>query len=304
MRLDTQFQQPTWATANIVTTISPNPYIFLFRGQFYTDSSMVQTSRGDDLVWARARSETLSSVAAICSVTVVELEFAYQNYNKSYSIKSIGPSSNNATIRAVTVVLDASQPPWQNTIPSLQAAALRSTSTSDTSFLKEIARSYIEGYLPFAHSAFTPVPATTVDINSIVEGSLVPTPWLLTYLALLLLFGLLAVLQGVLALGASSEAVWRPNIAPKKNQSGTSRGSRVNIVQLAADRLTSPIGLIYELFERSNNDERDVARSLQDSNITMFKESGGMNGRGREIRIGTGLKVDSVERFGFVVAHT
>ncbi|PVF90936.1 hypothetical protein CPB86DRAFT_878774 [Serendipita vermifera] len=296
-----------WLPPIMVEEISPNPYIFLFQGQFYTEPSMLQTGRGDDLVWARSQSSLMSSVAAICSATVVDLEILYQSINNSYSIKSVVPSNNNATVRAVTAVLDASQGPFQQSSQpalSLQTAALVSTSTSDPKFLRELTRTYIKSYFPFAHSAFIPIPVTTIDVTPIVEGTAIPTPWFLIYLGLLLLFGLLALSQGILAWKASREAVWRPNISPKKSSLWGSKGkkeTRVNVVQLAADRLTSSVGLVHELFERSNRDERDVARSLQDSNIAMFKEGGGMDGKEQEVRIGIGLKADRVERFGFVV---
>ncbi|PVF91842.1 hypothetical protein CPB86DRAFT_802522 [Serendipita vermifera] len=295
---------PVWGSANIIEVPSPNPYVFLFRGQYYTDPSMLETGQRDDLVWARTSENLMSSVTAVCSVTVVDLEYEYHGLNNSYSLKSIAPSENKSMVRAVTVVLDAEQPPFQRSTSSLQSLAAASTSSSDINFLRGLGRTYAESYLPFAHSAFTPIPVTAIEVNLFVEGSLVPTLWLLAYFALLLLFGLLASLQGILALTASGKAVWRPNIVQKGNPSGDSRGkkgSQVNIVQLVADRLTSSIGLLYELFERSDNDEGDVSRSLQGSNIAMFKEGGGANERDQEVRIGAGLKVDRVERFGFIV---
>ncbi|KAG8754241.1 hypothetical protein FRC14_005253 [Serendipita sp. 396] len=253
-----------------------NPYVFSFNGGMYTESTMQTAGMEPNGVWGHGAESPLSSVVLICKATIVDIEFRYTAVDDSYSIISSTPSTNNATIRSVTAILDVPQSPFEDFFSDLQPIALSSSTGED--FIRSFEMQYVKMYLPFAQAAFEPIPASHVEVVEVVQGSSIPTPWLLAYLALVVLFGLFAFLQGLLALGVDKTAVWRPNmnagVTGKRGLFGkaSSEGTWVNVVQLASERLTAPTALVFEAFERVEGDAHSQTRSLQQGGLEMFKE--------------------------------
>ncbi|KAG8818971.1 hypothetical protein FRC18_012251 [Serendipita sp. 400] len=249
-----------------------NPYVFMFVGSLYTRSNIADP----DGVWNHDPRFRTSNIILMCKATVVDVNFRYEAITNSYSILSSTPSTNNATIRAVTAVLQVIQSPLDDLVSALQPIVL-SVSTTDE-FVRAFEVQYAKTYLPFAQSAFEPIPATRADVSDIVQGSSIPTPWLLVYIALVMLFGLFALLQGLLALRVDKTSVWRPDIAKSVDQrrdgfeTPSSSGAWVNVTQLATERLVGPTALVSEAFERPDGDADNQIYSLQLDELDMFRE--------------------------------
>ncbi|KAG8811710.1 hypothetical protein FRC17_002351 [Serendipita sp. 399] len=254
-----------------------NPLLFLFSTSMYVGDNLQTSSTADpNGLWHyNSTNSPLSSAVLMCNAIVMDVAFRYAVAENSYSIVSSTPSTNNATIRAVTAILNVLQSPVEDFISVLQPIAL-SVNTADD-FLRAFEKNFAKVYLPFAYSAFEPIPANRVVVSETVQGSSIPTLWLLAYLALLIVLGLFALLHGLSALKVDKTSVWRPEVNGGATtwfgKRSLEQGEWVSIAQLAAERLSAPAALVFEAFERSNGDPDCKTRSLQLGGVEMFKES-------------------------------
>lgn len=305
-----------WNTnQGIYNGTSFNNYTFKYAAGFYTNADTNQVGIESNNVWGHGNQSPYGAILLICSVTVVDLKVKYvdpslsstiPNFNNvssneghGFTILSYTPTTSNETTLAVTAVLDTPLSPISTLYRVLQPLAL---TLNATEFVRAFEREYARIYLPFAHSAFEAIPATSISITTIVEGSTIPITGLLVYSCLLILFGLFALLQGGLAVGVSKAAVWKPKVDgassnEKCQEMNRKDGEWTNIAQLAAERLTSSCALVYEAFERRRLSKEDNCyQSVQSTGIEMFTEGAHGKEHGIEKRV-----LFSVERRGMFV---
>ncbi|KAG8802985.1 hypothetical protein FRC17_006293 [Serendipita sp. 399] len=280
-----------------------NPYTFWFYGSMHTESQPAEGERNQ--VWVQDPDTQISYSMLMCKATVVDATVQYTAISDSYSITSSVPSANNATIRAVTAVLNIGQSPIDAFVSVMQPIAL-SVRTGEE-FVRSFEMQFAKMSLPFAQVAFEPIPAIRSNLVETVRGSSIPTPWLLAYVGMLSLFGFFALLQGSLALRVDKTSVWRPNEEkdgkrrrrlvglshiPSSSDS-SSGGVWVNITQLAAERLTAPTALVFEALERQSGDPDSQIRSLQPDGLEMFRES--RRGGEPSCTVGVGFRHEGLE---------
>lgn len=239
-------------------------------------------SNGD---WGHRNESPYGAILLICSVTVADMRVKYvdpslsqtassndpsSDENHGFIILSYTPTPSNETTRAVTAILDMMFSPVETLSTALQPLAL---TLNATEFVRAFEREYARTHLPLAHGAFEVIPATSTSVTTVVEGSAIPIAGLLVYIALLILFGLFALLQGGLAMGVSKMAVWKPKVSKGDNEKRKKDGHWTSIAQLAAERLTSSCALVYEAFERRRRSREEAcSHSVQSAGIEMFAE--------------------------------
>jgi hypothetical protein len=136
--------------------------------------------------------------------------------------------------------------------------------------------------LPMAQYAFEATSATSQWVSGEVLATTIPTSWLVSFFALILFYVIFTFSLTILSLNSSEVALTKPRPA-------SGDGPKVvNVVQLAADRLRQPAGLIWEHFEGEMQ-----GRSLERGGVKMFDEAEGTTNRG----VGVGMKANG--GFGF-----
>jgi len=210
-----------------------------------------------------------------CSATVVDLQIRY--VNGSFSIDSYS-LSGNATTHVVSNPIDSAD--W---VPYLASRVAPLALVGDSeSFARGFEKELALILLPMAQYAFESAPTTSQWISGEVLATIIPTSWLIAFFVLILLYIIFTFALAVVALYSSKDALTNP-------QPASGDGPKVvNVVQLAADRLRHPTGLICEYFEGEGQ-----WKSLERDGVEMFDETRGKTEEG----IGIGIK--SGGSFGF-----
>ncbi|KAG9119094.1 hypothetical protein FRC07_006064 [Ceratobasidium sp. 392] len=177
----------------------------------------------------------LIDIYAMCNLTFFNVSVAYDDRAPSQKSWSIVPGSKIQSDDIFATTLSA----------NIKSRAMLAKSVEEVmaALNQELARLAL-GYVS---TAFVFVPATEVEVFKPTTLGRYPVAPLLTFVGLLFLCGLVALGIFVTSLSLASDAIYVP-LSLQNEQ--TSAQGEISVLELARQRLLSPLPLVAQLFER------------------------------------------------------
>ncbi|KAF8600937.1 hypothetical protein BDV93DRAFT_608342 [Ceratobasidium sp. AG-I] len=211
------------------------------------------------------------SLYASCSLTIYNVTLRYDGTLGSKPWQLVPEETVQSEERFATAL--AAPYSWQlvtdRLMTNVQGRVMQATSVQQAmaTINQEISRLSIG----FVSGGFEFVPAADVQIITPTILGRYPLAPLLTFVALLFLYGLIALVIFFLSLSTSSDVILIP---PQLHPIANPKDNQIPALTLTQMRLLTPLPVVAQFFSESSQQNAD-SRSIETSPLDMFSEHGG-----------------------------